>query len=1073
MPIIPKLPPKKDKKIPKITKDLLEKKKAEKPKVIELKEDTRPVEVVELKEDKRDVIIVDTKGKETKKSVEMRVSRNMEESQKKMKEESDLKKASSWMSKNKKVIGMFPPGTITPSKVVESGNRAQEGGALYALGTLMLDALPAKGVSGLITPKVTSGVIRGTIKKLIDATDPEEVSKILKADGAKPSFIKKAATEISKANDIDSVMNALVKAGEPSNASLIKKAEAISAKTKIRPSQIQKTSADILKANKPLVPKITKNTYQLLKERLRTAQKASSMGARSARKTIKETQNILVSKIKEELPIRDRGGFLTLVKNTTSPDKLIDAAERIEKKVIKNEQARVLLAGIKKAQNKIARIKKIAEIDQIAVTKTKQRLGIEKPISRMNESELNQVADELNKIFEYKKSKGFKPQNKALLDDPDMPDINKPVYDDDFYKGVQEFEKDRKSITKEFMKASAQKADKYGGLMSTRLENIHPVLKYKMRSLEALTMMHKHDSVQMVIPAIRKIKKLVSKADFKDLDIAMKNGDDVKLDALIKKYGMKEEFEAIREVLDDIYVRASDVGLDIGYREDFFPRVIKDADGLIEYLKTTEKWSAINKAIEDRIMKVGPDNVSHEDMALIADNLLRGFRPEGVSLSTPGALKARNIEKITPELNQFYGDSISSLMNYIDRVNEAIEARKFFGKGLKTEVGGVPVDQSIGAYTLKLLQDGVITYKEEKILTDILRARFNEKGPGKFWSAVKNLTYIDIMASPVNTVTQIGDLGYSLYKNGAYRTIKALAKDVVGANNFTKEDLGITAAVQEFSEGGSLAKLTKFFFDAVGFSRIDSLGKNTFINASMETLQKQIKNKDRRLGQELIYMFGDEAPQVVSDIKAGKHTENVKVVLFNKLADVQPIAMSELPEAYAVAKNARVLYMLKSFTLKAIDVYRRDVFREIASGDLERMKYGMGNLVRLTGYLALMGATAQEIKNLMLNRESEGDISDKLANSALGVVGLNKYLTEEIKREGLGTALKEQAIVLPTILDSAVTDIANEKSIDEGKSIKSLPLVGKLYYYWFGNGAQINEPIKKKKVKKKKVKKRS
>ena len=55
-------------------------------------------------------------------------------------------------------------------------------------------------------------------------------------------------------------------------------------------------------------------------------------------------------------------------------------------------------------------------------------------------------------------------------------------------------------------------------------------------------------------------------------------------------------------------------------------------------------------------------------------------------------------------------------------------------------------------------------------------------------------------------------------------------------------------------------------------------------------------------------VYGDEIDAIVSDLKAGLTlSENVKLHMFNELADIQPIALSEMPEAYLTVPNGRSL----------------------------------------------------------------------------------------------------------------------------------------------------------------------
>lgn len=44
----------------------------------------------------------------------------------------------------------------------------------------------------------------------------------------------------------------------------------------------------------------------------------------------------------------------------------------------------------------------------------------------------------------------------------------------------------------------------------------------------------------------------------------------------MRKYNLKKDFEAVRDILDDIYTEALEVGLDVGYLENYYPRQVKE-----------------------------------------------------------------------------------------------------------------------------------------------------------------------------------------------------------------------------------------------------------------------------------------------------------------------------------------------------------------------------------------------------------------------------------------------------------------------------------------------------------------
>jgi hypothetical protein len=195
-------------------------------------------------------------------------------------------------------------------------------------------------------------------------------------------------------------------------------------------------------------------------------------------------------------------------------------------------------------------------------------------------------------------------------------------------------------------------------------------------------------------------------------------------------------------------------------------------------------------------------------------------------------------------------------------------------------------------------------------------------------------------------------------------------------------------------------------------------------------------------------IFGDEAKQTIKDLKDGNISTNVKMLLFSELADVQPISLSEMPEYYLKGGNMRVFYMLKTYTIKQIDVFHNEVFRKL-DNPKTRLE-GLSNLVRLSMALALTGATSDLLKDLLLGREIKLD--DLILDNILKLMGFSKWQIYKSRRDGLLTALMQSILPPVPFLDDMYKDIVNQKSLPDWRIASAVPLVGKFYYWWFGGG---------------------
>lgn len=576
--------------------------------------------------------------------------------------------------------------------------------------------------------------------------------------------------------------------------------------------------------------------------------------------------------------------------------------------------------------------------------------------------------------------------------------------------------------------------------ISTELDEINPKLKHALRRFEMESALKENEYAKPVKAFIDATNKM-SKEDYAEYDLALKNRDVEMINELNKEYGIQKEFEAIRQLLDGIYKEAQEVGMEIGMLEDYFPRKVINPAAFIEEVSRS---SFVRKALKE----LDPKNkMSAEDKAIAVNNILRGYGNK-ISLSGGGFTKERSVKEITPELNKYYKDSIEALTDYIKSMNNVIQAKKFFGKGEN-------VEESIGGYVKALAEQGMISARDEAKAKEILLARFTQRGTGEFVSGLKNIAYLTTMGSPTSAITQIGDFAFSLYQNGFYDSLIGFSKALSG-KGITREDIGIDKIAQEFSEKSKTSQAVNVVFKAVGLDFMDKMGKETFINASYKRLKDLANKPNDKFESMLKQVFGKEANQVKEDLQNGVFSENVKYLLFSELSDFQPISLAEMPQKYLTGGNGRVFYQLKTYTIKQLDIYRNQIFRQFQSEPQEAIK----NLVKLSALLVLANATADVLKDLLLGRPI--DLDDLVIDNLWKLVGFSKWQIYKAKQEGLFATLLRSILPPTNLIDDLYKDIvktAENKEISFNKlnTIKDIPIVGKLYYWWFGKGSNTEE----------------
>lgn len=586
--------------------------------------------------------------------------------------------------------------------------------------------------------------------------------------------------------------------------------------------------------------------------------------------------------------------------------------------------------------------------------------------------------------------------------------------------------------------------------ISTRLTNISPKLSKRLRKFEFDRSKQINEDIKAIQPFLAKWKEL-SKDDMIILDYAMKNGDKKIIDQIVKKADMEVEMQQLRDTLDRLYMRSRKQGFKVGYIKNFFPRIVSRPKELLKFYEESEAWSDIAKALKLKEEEMSRP-LTIDEKAYMINTLLRGYKTSHIQLSKPDALKSRGIDFLTPKISQFYESTDQSILRYLTSVNDAVESRKFFGKGAATnEIESI--QDSIGYFAMQELEKGNITPAQVSELSDIMKARFHKGKISPLVRVYKNFSYIDMMGSTIAAITQIGDLMSSLFKAGVYDSAVVLPSAVLGKSKVTRDDINVTNIAQEFEESSYSANAVSTIFKLTGLEKIDMIGKETLINASLRSFQRQARRNPNSLKQPLDIIFGEETDAVINDLKSGKISENVKLLLYNRLLDFQPVSLSEMPEFYLKSPNARILYMLKTFTIKQIDVYRREVFQEIRRGNVLQ---GLSNFVRLTFFLVLMNASADFIKDFMLGRDTE--VEDVVVNNIMRIGGISPFQVYTFRREGAGKALISTIAPPFKFIDNVIKDgdkfvKQGKLDLDDMKSVESVPLVGKEYYWLYGAGA--------------------
>nr|WP_156469167.1 hypothetical protein [Cephaloticoccus primus] len=242
--------------------------------------------------------------------------------------------------------------------------------------------------------------------------------------------------------------------------------------------------------------------------------------------------------------------------------------------------------------------------------------------------------------------------------------------------------------------------------------------------------------------------------DYLELDLALKNRDGARRDAILEQYGLAEAWAQVEELLADYNRRLRKAGFKFGWLADYFPRKVTDLSGLLAYLESDE--AAVKTALDEAIAAVikergeGEQGPASREAVVVraerADEVARGILEGRIPL--PDNLRRRALVQVTEGMNRFYASPAEALSHYIEQASEALAAAKLFGEyarhgGPLPQVGEVLLDEigdlfglrlgpSVEAYVQGLVATGAIGAAQAGEVgdrQDLLPARLPQRPP--------------------------------------------------------------------------------------------------------------------------------------------------------------------------------------------------------------------------------------------------------------------------------------------------------------------------------------------------------
>jgi len=607
--------------------------------------------------------------------------------------------------------------------------------------------------------------------------------------------------------------------------------------------------------------------------------------------------------------------------------------------------------------------------------------------------------------------------------------------------------------------------DNWLSIMSTAMREISEPVLGRVRKFDFATHTKKAELNNRIAPFVKGFTGL-SKQTQRSASIALYNGelDDAAKIISRENPALVPELNKVKGVLSELHGQLKDAGYrDLGYLENYFPRQVKDYASLTKKLNTPQQTilltnlkSAGNRlGIQAKTVQGYINALPESEVIDVFNKTLRGVVP---NKAAPGFTKIRTIQQITDDILDEYTEAPVSLVQYINKAVDDIELRSLFGRDSTDKgVRSLDLDKTIGSFVAREIKEGNVNPDQADRLAELLKARFvtGTTQPHAVLRDLKSIGYMTTLANPVSAATQLQDLGMSAVMNGMRNTISAMLK----RNIVSVSDLGLDNVIAaEISSPSTISKWLDRSLRLSGFHFTDRLGKNVFINSAFSKFTSLAKSEGgiKAIRNKYGKIFGEETEQLLNDLKAENMTDNVKYLLWNELADVQPIALSEMPIKYLQSPNGRILYSMKTFALRQLDLMRRNIIDEYAKGNKkEALKF----LVSYMTVIPLMGASVDQLKNAMLGREAAlENIPDEYATNVIKLFGVSSYLTERYLGQGQVSQFVANTLMPPVgWLDAVVQDInaaATKEDLLPEKTLSQLPIGGRIWYQWLGGGIE-------------------
>lgn len=564
--------------------------------------------------------------------------------------------------------------------------------------------------------------------------------------------------------------------------------------------------------------------------------------------------------------------------------------------------------------------------------------------------------------------------------------------------------------------------------ITSTIEKFSPEVAGKLRKMDANVAFMIHDLTNKVNPFLEKVfgenkvhgtlfgkKSLFDAQDQLTISHHLANGRFNIIERMLNRKdptgALAKDFQGVKDTLKGVLSNLEKVGYKIKEKENYFPRMWKDV-GAMKAEEQAGLAKYLNKATKAKGAKL-----TDAEIAKATDQYMLRGRMRPVGARTSGSLRRRKIREVTIEDVQ--GNLVpppKAIHSYIRAMSADIERRKFIAEVAKyigadfsksrsikkyADATGFDIPKMISLMSREAIAKGKLAPFAAQRMEKLLSARFGtgELSPNNAIQHAKNVMYAVALGNPIAAITQAADVAISMYNNGMLNTLSS----VFGRKVFTPKMMGLIDASEElFSKTSWSRRVLNFSMRNFGFQKMDSFGKSVQLTAAFRKHNKMVQTEKGRLAflDKYAPIYGDQVHSLIRELrmkppKSGedlvKASENMRHFMWSQLAETQPIALSEMPEAYLNMPNGRVFYMMKSFGLKQLDKVRRDTMREFNSGNYSK---AMWNFLKFSTLFALGGASVQTFKQWLVggfDGEKWEEFPDQVVWNLISLFSINTF----------------------------------------------------------------------------------